>query len=54
MNPWIKFAQDHKVGDEYEGVVKNITDYALFISIKDTELDGMVHYKDLKGNLFVK
>ena len=47
MHPWIKFAQDHKVGDEYEGVVKNITDYALFISIKDTELDGMVHYKDL-------
>ena len=47
INPWIKFAQDHKVGDEFEGVIKNITDYALFISIKDTELDGMIHYKDL-------
>ena len=31
----------------FEGTVKNITDYALFISIKDTELDGMIHYKDL-------
>ena len=47
VNPWVKFSKDHKVGDEFEGVVKNITDYALFISIKDSELDGMVHYKDL-------
>tara|TARA_B100001123_G_scaffold60295_1_gene65307 strand:- start:374 stop:2086 length:1713 start_codon:yes stop_codon:yes gene_type:complete len=47
MNPWIKFSQDHKVGDVFEGVIKNITDYALFVSIKDTELDGMIHYKDL-------
>ena len=47
INPWIKFAQDHKVGDECEGAVKNITDYALFVSVKDTELDGMIHYKDL-------
>ena len=47
VNPWIKFARDHKVGDQFEGVVKNITDYGLFVSIKDTELDGMIHYKDL-------
>ncbi len=47
INPWIKFSQDHKVGDEFEGTIKNITDYALFVSIKDSELDGMIHYKDL-------
>ena len=47
VNPWIKFTQDQKVGDVCEGTVKNITDYALFISIKNTELDGMIHYKDL-------
>jgi small subunit ribosomal protein S1 len=47
VNPWIKFAQDNKVGDASEGTVKNITDYALFISINNTELDGMIHYKDL-------
>jgi len=47
VNPWVKFAQDHKVGDKFEGKVKNITDYGLFVSIKDTELDGMIHYKDL-------
>ena len=47
VNPWVKFTQDHKVGDVYEGTIKNITDYALFIAIKNTELDGMIHYKDL-------
>ena len=46
-NPWNKFIESYKTGDQLEGVVKNITDYALFISIKDSELDGMIHYKDL-------
>jgi small subunit ribosomal protein S1 len=46
-NPWVKFEEDHKQFEDAEGVVKNITDYALFVSIKDSELDGMVHYKDL-------
>ena len=47
MNPWVKFANDHKVGSEADGVVKNVTDYALFVSIQDSGLDGMIHYKDL-------
>ena len=47
VNPWKKFAEDFKVGDQSEGSVKNITDYGLFVSIKNTELDGLIHYKDL-------
>ena len=47
VNPWVKFSKENKVGDELEGTVKNITDYALFVSIKNSELDGMIHYKDL-------
>jgi len=46
-NPWEKFSKNFKVGDKSEGFVKNITDYGLFVSIKDTELDGLIHYKDL-------
>jgi len=46
-NPWDKFVKNNKVGNKAEGTVKNITNYALFISIKDSELDGMIHYKDL-------
>jgi small subunit ribosomal protein S1 len=47
VNPWSKFSDDYKVGDQSEGSVKNITDYGLFVSIKNTELDGLIHYKDL-------
>ena len=47
VNPWNKFIEDHKVGNKFEGSIKNITDYGLFVSIKDTELDGLIHYKDL-------
>ena len=46
-NPWKKFTKDFKVGDKSEGLVKNITDYGLFVSIKNTELDGLIHYKDI-------
>ena len=47
VNPWSKFSKDFKVGDKFEGSIKNITDYGLFVSIKNTELDGLIHYKDL-------
>jgi len=47
INPWTKFSEDHNIGDKLEGNVKNITDYGLFVTIKNTELDGMIHYKDL-------
>ena len=47
VNPWVKFEEDYKVGDEAQGSIKNKVDYGLFISIKDTDLVGMIHYKDL-------
>ena len=47
INRWVKFTENHKVGDKLEGTIKNITDYGLFVSIKNTELDGLIHYKDL-------
>ena len=47
INPWDRFVENFKVGDKFEGSIKNITDYGLFISIKDSELDGLIHYKDL-------
>ena len=47
VNPWKIFTQDHKVGDKFEGTVKNITDYGIFVTIRNSELNGMIHYKDL-------
>ena len=46
-NPWQKFSKNFKVGGVSEGSIKNITDFGLFVSIKNTELDGLIHYKDL-------
>ena len=30
--------------------VNNITDFGLFVSIENSELIGMIHYKDLAWN----
>ena len=46
-NPWIEFKKTFKEGDTCEGILKNITDYAIFANIKGTELDGMCHVNNL-------
>ncbi|WP_448500682.1 30S ribosomal protein S1 [Sphingomonas sp.] len=45
-NPWEKFAEDHPVGSEVEGEVKNATEFGLFIGL-DGDVDGMVHMSDI-------
>ena len=49
-NPWDEFESKFPVGTKVVGKIKNITDFGLFIDIKDSELTGMVHYKDLSYN----
>ena len=46
-NPWKEFENKFPIGSKISGKIKNITDFGLFISIKDCDLDGLVHYKDL-------
>ena len=46
-NPWKEFEKKFPQGSKISGKVKNITDFGLFVSIKDCALDGLVHYKDL-------
>ena len=45
-NPWEIFADNHPVGSEVEGEVKNITEFGLFVGV-DEDIDGMVHLSDL-------
>ncbi len=45
-NPWEIFADQHPVGSEVEGEVKNKTEFGLFIGL-DGDVDGMVHLSDL-------
>ena len=39
--------REFPVGSKIEGKIKNITAFALFVSIKDFNLDAMIHYKDI-------
>lgn len=45
-NPWEAFAKNHKVGEELEGAVQNITEFGLFVGLPG-EIDGMVHLSDV-------
>ena len=46
QNPWEAFAENHPVGSEVEGEVKNKTEFGLFIGLEG-DVDGMVHLSDL-------
>ncbi|MDQ8757940.1 30S ribosomal protein S1 [Sphingosinicella sp. LHD-64] len=45
-NPWASFAEQHPVGAEVEGEVKNATEFGLFIGLPG-DVDGMVHMSDI-------
>ena len=46
QNPWEAFAENHPVGSDVEGEVKNKTEFGLFIGLEG-DVDGMVHLSDL-------
>ncbi|MEG3179648.1 30S ribosomal protein S1 [Sphingomonas sp. LT1P40] len=46
QNPWEAFADQHPVGTEVEGEVKNATEFGLFIGLEG-DVDGMVHMSDI-------
>ena len=49
-NPWDAFLEQHVVGSELEGEIKNITEFGLFVGLPG-EIDGMVHFSDLDWQL---
>ena len=46
-NPWKEFMKKHKKDDVIEGTIKSVTNFAVFLTIKNFELDSMIHYKNL-------
>lgn len=50
-NPWQVFSESHKVGDIVEGVVRNYTEFGLFIGF-ESGVDGLIHMSDItdEGN----
>jgi small subunit ribosomal protein S1 len=49
QNPWEQFVENHPIGSEVEGEVKNKTEFGLFLGL-DGDVDGMVHLSDLDWN----
>ena len=45
-NPWEEFQDEHPIGSELEGEIRNITEFGLFIAV-GAEIDGMIHMSDL-------
>ncbi len=49
-NPWKVVAEQYPAGTEFEGEVRNITEFGLFVAVSN-ELDGMVHMSDLSWEM---
>jgi small subunit ribosomal protein S1 len=45
-NPWDAFVEEHPIGSEIEGEVRNTTEFGLFVGLPG-EIDGMVHLTDI-------
>lgn len=40
-NPWVKFAEQYPIGSTVSGVIKNIADFGMFMTIGENEKDGI-------------
>ncbi len=45
-NPWEQFVDEHPIGSEVEGEIRNITEFGLFIGLS-ADIDGMIHMSDI-------
>jgi len=45
-NPWEQFVEEHPIGSEVEGEIRNITEFGLFVGLS-ADIDGMIHMSDL-------
>ncbi|MFC1610779.1 30S ribosomal protein S1 [Myxococcota bacterium] len=52
-NPWTQLADKYPVGAVIKGVVRNITDFGIFVGVEEG-IDGLVHVSDLSWTHRVK
>lgn len=52
-NPWTALANEFPVGTKVTGKVRSITDFGLFINIRD-DIDGLVHVSDISWTKRIK
>jgi small subunit ribosomal protein S1 len=52
-DPWGTIAQKYASGSKHTGIVKNLTNYGLFVELEEG-VDGLVHVSDLSWNKKIK
>ena len=52
-NPWEELVKEYPVGTKINGTVRSITDFGLFINIKE-DIDGLVHVSDISWTKKIK
>ena len=52
-DPWEKIEDKYKVGSKHKGIVRNLTNYGLFIELEEG-VDGLVHVSDLSWSKKIK
>ncbi len=50
---WLKteFMQD-KIGEEFDGMISGVTDFGLFVRLKDLQIEGLVHVSALSSDYY--
>ena len=49
-NPWEKLVKELEIGSLFEGEIRNITDFGLFVRLTQ-DIDGLVHMSDLSWDV---
>ena len=52
-DPWEKIAERYPVGSKHKGIVRNLTNYGLFVELEEG-VDGLVHVSDLSWTKKIK
>ena len=52
-DPWIGIEAKYKIGTKHKGIVRNITDFGVFVELEDG-IDGLLHISDLSWNRSIK
>ncbi len=53
-NPWDRLIVKYPVGTKIKGVVRNITDFGVFVGLEGEEIDALVHISDLSWDKEIK
>src|SRR5690606_8420067 len=52
-DPWVSIEEKYGVGSKHTGIVRNLTNYGLFVEIEEG-VDGLVHVSDLSWSKKIK